>query len=212
MGYADSSNITVYGDPADYEANLDLLEFVEGEVERLQNAFDQIESEGQGEAGLVKSGGENRPSSVQVPEFTWDTTLETSSKPDVSASQSENWDLMVGKWYGSHRLEGGGILKTIAERSPRGKYQITFRTYDEQGNYQESIEPGYWGISGPVYFTIFRGVMNGDTVTAVDPANPYKYDAYSILSLNADVFEYQSFSSGDKSTERKVPADFEFVD
>jgi len=38
------------------------------------------------------------------------------------------------------------------------------------------------------------------------------YDAYKIITLNSEVFEYESFSSGNRYTLIKVPDDFVFPD
>ncbi len=134
----------------------------------------------------------------------------TSQKPSLTLSQKETWNLMIGKWYGSQPTKDGGEKKEIMERSPQGTYQTTFRIYGKNGKYKEQAEAGHWGVSGPVYFTIFRGWVKGDQLSPSNPTDPYNYDAYKIIKLNNDVFEYENYSSGNKYVNKRVPNDFQF--
>tara|TARA_B100000768_G_C11165037_1_gene326208 strand:+ start:320 stop:814 length:495 start_codon:yes stop_codon:yes gene_type:complete len=138
------------------------------------------------------------------------TVTVTSQKPSLSLAQEETWDLMIGKWYGSQPTKDGGKKQTIMERSPQGTYKITFRVFDKDGKYKEQAEVGHWGVSGPVYFTMFRGWIKGDQLSPSNPSDPFNYDAYKIIKLNKDVFEYEDYSTGDKYVTKKVPNDFQF--
>lgn len=138
------------------------------------------------------------------------TVAVTSKKPSLSISQEETWNLMIGKWYGSQPTKDGGKVQEIMERSPQGTYKITFRVYEKDGKYKEQSEAGHWGVSGPIYFTIFRGWVKNNQLSPSNPADPYNYDAYKIINLNNEVFEYESYSSGNKYTNKKVSNDFEF--
>lgn len=138
------------------------------------------------------------------------TMAVTSEKPSLTLSQEETWNLMIGKWYGSQPTKDGGKKQEIMERSPQGAYKITFRVYDKDGKHKEQAEAGYWGVSGPVYFTIFRGWVQGNQISPSNPADPYNYDAYRIIKLNNEVFEYENYSSGNKYVIKKVPNDFQF--
>jgi len=134
----------------------------------------------------------------------------TSEKPSLTLSQEETWNLLTGKWYGSQPTKDGGQKQEIMERSPQGTYKITFRVYDKDGNLKEQSEAGHWGVSGPVYFTIFRGWVEGDRLSPSNPADPYNYDAYRIIKLDNEVFEYENYSSGNKYVIKRVPNDFQF--
>ncbi len=138
------------------------------------------------------------------------TVAVTSQKPSLTLSQEETWNLMTGKWYGSQPTKDGGKKQEIMERSPQGTYKITFRVFDKDGKYKEQAEAGHWGVSGPVYFTIFRGWIEGDQLSPSNPADPYNYDAYKIIELNTDVFEYENYSSGNRYVIKRVPNDFQF--
>jgi hypothetical protein len=134
----------------------------------------------------------------------------TESKPSVSISEEERWLFMVGKWYGSLPTKDGGVRQQIVERYPNGSYKITFKVIDSKGKSEESSEVGNWGISGPIYFTIFRGWLYSTGIEQADPSSPYNYDAYNIVSLTSDLFEYSHVTSGNKYKIQKVGPDFEF--
>lgn len=134
----------------------------------------------------------------------------TSEKPSLTLSQEETWNLMVGKWYGDQPTKDGGRKQQIMERSPQGTYKITFRIHDKDGKYNDSAEAGHWGVSGPVYFTTFRGWVEDNQFSPSDPADPYNYDAYKIIRLDEKIFEYENYSSGNKYTIERVSNDFQF--
>lgn len=136
----------------------------------------------------------------------------TSVKPSLPSSQEEAWNLLIGKWYGSQPTKDGGEKKEIVERSPQGTYQITFRIYGKDGQYKEQTEAGQWGVSGPVYFTIFRGWVKGNRFSPSNPADPYNYDAYRIIKLNNEEFGYENYSSGNRYIVKRVSDDFVFPD
>jgi hypothetical protein len=131
-------------------------------------------------------------------------------KPALSSSQEESWNLMLGKWYGNQPVVEGTYREQIVSRFPNGTYQITFRDHDEPGDYKDEIEVGFWGISGPVYFTIFTGRIRDNEFIPSNPPNPYSYDAYEIIRLTDAEFEYETFAAGNGFSVEKVSDDFEF--
>lgn len=131
-------------------------------------------------------------------------------KPPLSLSQQAKWAQLVGRWFGSEITKNGGKVMWIAERNNDGKYKIHFRIIEASGNQINKIEVGEWGVSGPVYFTIYKADLDGDKVVPVDPTDPYNRDAYKILRLTNDIFEYESFDSNNKYSVRKVSTDFTF--
>lgn len=131
-------------------------------------------------------------------------------KPPLKLVQDVAWNLMVGKWYGSQPTKDGGKQEKIMERSQQGTYKTTFRFYNQEGTYKEHIEVGFWGISSSVYFTIFRGRLEGDKLTPSDPSNPYNYDAYKVIKLTKEVLEYNHFSNDAIYVNKRVSSDFNF--
>lgn len=138
------------------------------------------------------------------------TTTITSTKPSVSFSQEEAWRMMVGKWYGSQPTKNGGKKQEITEKQPDGTFKITFKITDPEKGIKESIEVGQWGLSGPIYFSIFRGWVKGEHYSPSNPSDPYNYDAYHIINLSNEVFEYEHVTTGNHYVIKKVPNDFEF--
>jgi hypothetical protein len=134
----------------------------------------------------------------------------TSSKPSTSLSQKEYWNLMIGRWYGSQPTKNGGKKEEIMEKLADGTYKITFRVSDPKNGKKESVEVGQWGISGSIYFSIFRGWVKGDKFTPSDPTDPYNYDAYRIINLTNKIFEYEHVTTGNHYTTKKVPVTFVF--
>ncbi len=132
------------------------------------------------------------------------------AKPEVKVSEERRWTLMIGKWYGSQPTKEGGLKQHIVERYPNGSYKIIFKVTDSNGGTKESVEVGNWGISGPIYFTIFRGWLHGSELEQSNPSSPYNYDAYNIVSLADEHFEYSHVTTGNSYKIQRVSADFEF--
>ena len=140
------------------------------------------------------------------------STKITSYKPTSSAEENARWNQMTGTWYGSQPTQDGGKKEAISRRSVDGTYEVTFRVTAYDGHVEEFTEVGEWGISGPVYFTIFRGRVKHKEIFPADPSDPYHYDAYKILSLDNHAFSYEHFSTGNTYHQRKVAHDFHFND
>ena len=132
------------------------------------------------------------------------------TKPELDFSQEEKWYLLTGTWYSSQATKEGGIKQEIMQRSPQGNYKVIFRIYDKDSNFEEQTETGYWGVSGPVYFTILRGWIENNQLTPSSPSDPYNHDAYKIINLTSDSVEYENYSSGNRHTHKKVADSFYF--
>ena len=131
-------------------------------------------------------------------------------KPKSSESQKDRWKLLAGKWYGNQIEKDGGWLEWIVDRSIDGKYRIDFRLHNEDGTYKDQVEVGEWGISGPIYFSIFKGWLKNKRFSPNDATNPNNRDAYKILKLDSEIFIYKNFETGNEYTVKKVPETFSF--
>lgn len=130
-------------------------------------------------------------------------------KPDSTKSDQERRDAMVGNWVGEAPLKDGGERKWLVQRSNEGTYVVTFIVIPEGEQPEISQEVGFWGISGPVYFTITKGWLRQDgNVEPNDPTKAYFYDAYKIVALTQERFEYESFSTGNRFIVRRVGEEF----
>lgn len=129
-------------------------------------------------------------------------------KPDLSLSAEERWQLMIGNWLGEAVTESGDKRQWLVQRFADGTYRVDFVLAKEDGAIEKSSELGHWAVSGPVYFTSFRGWLNGDSLSPSDPSDPYNYDAYRILQLNNEVFEYEHIATGKVFKVTRPPSGF----
>lgn len=133
-----------------------------------------------------------------------------------SVTKSKAWSgdaeskrsLLVGKWLGVAPLKDGGLRRWTNHRLADGTYVIVVRNLGVDGEVEENIEYGDWGVSGDVYFTVMRGwIRDGRRVAAVT-RYAYYDDAYRIRLLENDRFEYVSVTSGRRYLVVRVSDDF----
>ncbi len=134
----------------------------------------------------------------------------TTEKASLTYDQKANWNLMIGTWYGNQPVKSGGVRQHIMTRNPDGTYFVRARHVTSSGINPMQAEAGVWGIVGPVYFSIFRGWLEGETIYPSDPQDPYNYDAYEVIMLSPEIFRYKSYSSGTVFEVLRVDEDFEF--
>lgn len=118
-------------------------------------------------------------------------------------------EVFVGRWYGEDKKAGDVTKRWLLDAFPDGVFRITFRFYEEDGDYREQIEVGEWGISGPVYFLSTKGWVDDGMFLKADTSNAQLYDAYKILKLEQQVFEYEHFVNGNRYQVRRVDTGFE---
>jgi hypothetical protein len=95
----------------------------------------------------------------------------------------------------------------LTERESNGTYRTQYQL--QNGEIEESVEIGQWGLSGSVLFTIQRAwIRQGETQRA-DPSNVYSYDAYDLINLTEQRLDYRSAGSGKQFSVRRVAASFE---
>lgn len=117
-------------------------------------------------------------------------------------------EVFVGRWYGEDK-DGEAVTKRwLVDAFPDGVFRITFRFYEDDGSYREQIEVGEWAISGPVYFLSTKGWVDDGTFLKADTNNEQLYDAYKILKLERQVFEYEHFVNGNRYEVRRVDTGF----
>ena len=133
-------------------------------------------------------------------------------KPKLPGSAEIRRRIMIGKWFGEALTKDGGQRKWLTERHSDGTYMITFRKYGKNGSYEETREIGLWGIAGDIYFSIMKGWVKNNQIVPSDPENPYYYDAYKIIRLDMDYFEYKGVDDDERYILRKVKKDFQFPD
>jgi len=136
--------------------------------------------------------------------------LQDDANPNIQSSRQIKWAQLVGKWFGILDLEGGSKYMWVNERKNDGTYKVHFRVIDPSGKRKEAVEVGEWGVSGNIYFTIYKGDFEQGRINPVDTTNPTYRDAYRILKLASDFFEYENLDDGIRFSVKKVAPDFIF--
>ncbi len=131
-------------------------------------------------------------------------------KPNLLGSERDAWSHMIGKWYGSQPTKEGGRKMEIMERAANGTFMLRFKIWGKEGNVYESTEVGQWGISGDIYFSIYRGWLDGKRIVRSDSHDPMNYNAYRIIELTEEKFHYRHAPSGNEFVLKKVASDFQF--
>ena len=98
--------------------------------------------------------------------------------------------ILIDRWEGEIFTKDGDKRSWVMERFPDGTYRVSFRVVSPGNKEIQQVEVGLWGISGGVYFTLTRGVLENDQVVPADTTDPTLYDAYRIISLTDQTFEY----------------------
>lgn len=129
-------------------------------------------------------------------------------KPRPSLVETRRHHMLVGKWAGETQLRNGGRRQVLVERTVDGTFTVTFKTQWGTDHPVLEQQVGQWGISGPVYFTITTGWLDGDHIDPTDLGQPYYYDAYRIVELSDQRFEFESFATETTYLLWRVPDDF----
>ena len=128
--------------------------------------------------------------------------------PQLSNSEVVKWKTLTGRWYGSTLVNNGLKREWLIDRTIDGQYSIEFQTTNKDGSVDEQIEYGEWGISGDIYFTIFKSFSMDGVSDSTDLSDPYNRDTYKILKINDKVFEYKHIRTGEKFKTQKVEPTF----
>jgi hypothetical protein len=129
----------------------------------------------------------------------------TEFKPALSEDKKVLRAVFVGKWLSKQPIKEGGTRETLIERFSDSKYLIEFKTYDSGGTLiSTQKEFGFWGVSGGIYFTMYRGRIDAGKFYPSDPSDAYNYDSYKVLEVSEKQLEFLSLSSGNRYTYLKV--------
>ncbi len=126
-------------------------------------------------------------------------------KPDLTMDKEQQRASFIGKWESSQPTKEGGKRHTLMTRLADSRYVVEFKIYDSESQLKiEQKEFGFWGVSGGIYFTMYRGSIENDEFFPVDPNNAYYYDAYQITHIATDKLVYKSLSSENIFTYNRV--------
>jgi hypothetical protein len=116
-----------------------------------------------------------------------------------------NRALLFGRWYRNDIDEQGLQIVEYAELSADGSFEFTFVSTEQETNVTEQvIELGDWGLVGNVHFTITKSEFIDQQLYAADLNDSNNYQAYNVLQLNHQVFEYQHVETKEIFIMRKV--------
>lgn len=115
---------------------------------------------------------------------------------------------LLGKWYGIANSKTGIRKEWLVERAEDGTYRTDFRSTHPDGRVESQAEVGFWGVSGDVYFRIFRGWVMVDGMKLANAKNPSHYDAYRIDHLSSELMRYQHVDDGRRYIMKRMPENF----
>jgi hypothetical protein len=126
-------------------------------------------------------------------------------KPNLTQDKEAQRSAFIGKWESSQPTKEGGVRKTIMDRQSDSRYVVEFTVFNSKSEVSfKQKEFGFWGVSGGIYFTMFRGSIENDEFYPVDPNNAYNYDTYQITDINDNKLVYKSLSSENIFTYTRV--------
>lgn len=143
------------------------------------------------------------PSAMQATPRVADSALAEGGLSRAQARQA-----LLGKWYGIANTAAGVRKEWLVERAVDGTYRTDFRSTYPDGRVSSQAEVGFWGVSGEVYFRIFRGWVMVDGMKLGDPKNPAHYDAYRIEVLDEEHMRYRHLDKNRLYTMKKMPDSF----
>ncbi len=128
----------------------------------------------------------------------------------LPTTREAKWPLLVGRWFGSTSTKEGGKYMWIGDKRNDGSDTIQFRLIDPSGKKDDKTEVGEWGVSGDVYFTIYKADVVGDREVPADATDPTNRDAYKMITLTDELFVYENLDNGVRFEAKKVPPTFTF--
>lgn len=132
------------------------------------------------------------------------TSPVTHSKEGETVQTITQREMLIGIWRGEAPVKSGGSRFWVVQRHPDGTYQIDFTLINASGAKSSHSEIGIWGTSAGIYFTATRGYVEGSGIDPADTTDPTLYDAYRIIDLTYDKFEYQNLSTGNRFVVKRV--------
>ena len=121
------------------------------------------------------------------------------------SQRQSQWDNFVGHWRTQRSNVIGGKNTITIKRFKDGRFVIQFKVFDKQEILKEEHrEMGLWGISGDIYFTMFKGWIENDRFQPADSSKAALYNAYQIIEHGADKLTYRSLSSDNTFSYQRI--------
>lgn len=127
-----------------------------------------------------------------------DNTIEENKQKTIQTRA-----ILIGKWCGNQQLLNGDHQIWTVNRYASGTYKINVTLTKKDGEKSTWGEYGIWGVRYPIYFTAARGFIENKKRFPADTTSADLYDAFTIKSVTAQDFTYQSLTSGNTYTVSK---------
>lgn len=130
-------------------------------------------------------------------------------KPETPAAIEARRDMMIGRWLGEMPTMDGKFYKWLMDRRSDGGFTLTGQLMEQGRVISRNTEFGFWGVSGSVYFSMTREMLDEKgKIGALDTNSANYYDAYDILELGEGVFHYRHLETGNQYLVRRVANDY----
>ena len=145
---------------------------------------------------------------VSVSVFSGCSTFKPSSVYGQVLSENrkdeKTWNLLTGKWLGEKQRKDGSVHKWLTQHNGDGTYMTVFFN-----DYKRTVEVGEWGVSQNIEFKIFKGWIEEGRFKQALPQDHWTRDAYEVISLTDQDYEYRSLETGNLYKAKKVEDDYE---
>lgn len=116
-----------------------------------------------------------------------------------------NRALLFGRWYRNDTNTNDLKIVEYAELNADGSFEFTFVSTEQETNITEQIiELGDWGLVGNIHFTITKSELVDQQLYAADLNDSDNYQAYEVLKLDHQTFEYQHIETKEIFKMRKI--------
>jgi hypothetical protein len=129
-------------------------------------------------------------------------------KPRPPAEEQGLHELIVGNWVGETMIEGCRRGRFLAQHFEDGTFRVTVRSEAPDDRASNAVYLGNWSTSGPTYFTSVSWIAEERDIDVTYGQGTANINAYEILEIDDERFEYESFSSRAKFVARRVGEDF----
>lgn len=118
-------------------------------------------------------------------------------------------ELLFGRWFRENSDDQNSKTVEYAQLSADGSFEFTFITLETQSGKTEQIveqvtELGDWGLVADIHFTITKNEIFDEQIYAADLNDSNNYQAYRVLQLNHQIFEYQHIDTNEIFIMRKI--------
>jgi hypothetical protein len=105
---------------------------------------------------------------------------------------------LVGYWFRQKVDQSDTLESEYCHFQDDGIFKIDFINTKQGKTLQQITEYGSWGLVGDIHFTITEEIIIDDKCIDNDMSNENNYNAYRVLQLNSQFFEYEHIETKEK--------------